>query len=125
MNYETTKILICDDSNFARRNLKQILLSLGINTIIEAANGKEVIEKYSENMPDIVFMDIAMPKLSGVETLKAIFKINSKAKVVMLSSFGTQENLKEAIDVGAFDFIQKPVTEEKLVKLFHDLQNRS
>ena len=63
-------------------------------------------------------MDIVMPKLTGVEALKAILAVNPEAKVVMLSSVGTQENLKEAIDAGACNFIQKPVTDVKLRKFF-------
>lgn len=125
MNYETIKVLICDDSVFARKALKQTLLSFGINIIIEATDGKDAVDKYIENKPDIVFMDIVMPKLTGTETLKAILAVECKAKVVMLYSFGTQENLKEAINIGACDFIQKPITDNKLRKFFKSFEKNT
>ena len=125
MNYEAIKVLICDDSVFARKRLKQILLSFGINIIIEATDGKDAVDKYIENKPDIVFMDIVMPKLTGTEALKAILVEESKAKVVMLSSIGTQENLIEAIQFGACDFIQKPITDDKLRKFFKSFEKNT
>lgn len=125
MNYETIKVLICDDSVFARTGLKQALLSFGINIIIEASDGKEAVDKYVENKPDIVFMDTVMPEITGTEALKAILAVDCKAKVVMLSSFGTQENLKEAINIGACDFIQKPITDDKLREFFKSFEKNT
>ena len=118
MSIETLKVLICDDSGLVCKNFNQMLGSLGVSTVIEAADGEDAVDKYAENKPDLVFMDIVMPKLTGVEALKAILAMDSNAKVVMLSSVGTQENLKEAINAGACNFIQKPVTDVKLREFF-------
>ena len=90
---------------------------MGITQIFEAADGEQAIAAYKEHLPDITLMDIVMPKVDGVAALKAILEVNPKAKVVMASSVGTQENLKEAIKAGAFDFLQKPISEEQIKTL--------
>ena len=66
-------------------------------------------------------MDIVMPKKTGVEALKEIKNINPKAKVVMASSVGTQANLKEAIEAGVYDFLQKPITDSDIEKILSRL----
>ena len=117
MSVETMKVLICDDSLLARKKTKTVLNQLGITQIFEAADGEQAIAAYKEHLPDITLMDIVMPKVDGVAALKAILEVNPKAKVVMASSVGTQENLKEAIKAGAFDFLQKPISEEQIKTL--------
>ena len=117
MSVESLKVLICDDSAFARLKMSRVLQKCGVSEILEAADGEQAVEMYKEHEPDLVLMDIVMPRLSGVEALKGILAENSKARVVMASSVGTQENLKEAIDVGAFDFLQKPISDSQLEML--------
>lgn len=116
------KVLICDDSVLVRKQMKNILSGQGINSIEEAVDGEQAVVKYAECMPDLVFMDIVMPKKTGVEALKDIKSLNPDAKVVMASSIGTQSNLKEAIENGAYDFIQKPVSEEIIVKILEKIK---
>lgn len=102
------KILICDDSITIRKKLQGAIdLSLD-TTFFEAKNGQEAVEQYQLNQPDIVFMDIIMPEMDGIDALKAIMQIDGDAKVIMLSSVGTKANLKTALENGASDFIQKP-----------------
>lgn len=117
MSVETMKVLICDDSILARKKTKTVLNQLGVTQIFEAGDGEQAIAAYKEHLPDITLMDIVMPKVDGVAALKAILEANPKAKVVMASSVGTQENLKEAIKAGAFDFLQKPISEEQIKTL--------
>ena len=108
------KVLICDDSILARKKTKTALTQLGVTQIFEAADGEQAVAAFKEHRPDITLMDIVMPKIDGVSALKAILSEDPKAKVVMASSVGTQENLKEAIKAGAFDFLQKPISEEQI-----------
>lgn len=117
------KVLICDDSVLVRKQMKNILSGQGITNIEEAADGEQAVIKYAEYMPDLVFMDIVMPKKTGVDALKDIKSLNPDAKVVMASSIGTQGNLKEAIENGAYDFIQKPVSEEIIVKILEKVKD--
>ncbi|SEV90189.1 response regulator [[Clostridium] fimetarium] len=114
MDFNGVKVLICDDSVFARRKLKDYLNSIGFQNVLEATDGEAAVEQYKENKPDIVFMDIVMPKKDGVEAVGDIIKINPDAKIIMTSSVGTQDYLKESIKAGACDFVQKPLENDKI-----------
>ncbi len=111
------KVLICDDSMMVRKLMKRLLGEYGITDIYEASNGQEAVEKFVDVSPDITFMDIVMPVMTGVEALKLIKASAPDAKIVMATSVGTEGNLSEAIKYGATDFLQKPVEEEQLTKL--------
>lgn len=110
------KILIVDDAIFMRVYLKTILEKNGFEVIGEAANGLEAIEKYDSLKPDIVTMDVTMPEMNGLEAVKSIKKIDSNAKILMISAMGKESLLREAIINGAKGFIVKPFKEEYLIK---------
>lgn len=116
MKVSDLKILISDDSILVRKKLKDFLKSLGISEIYEAVNGQEAVDSYKANKPDLVFMDIIMPVKTGIEALKEILEFDDCAKIVMASSVGTQEHLKDAIEAGAYDFMQKPIDNEQILK---------
>lgn len=111
------KVMVCDDSMFVRKKMKDAVAAAGVTEIIEAADGQQAIDKYKAEKPDLVFMDIIMPVKSGVEALTEIKSFDSSAKIVMASSVGTQENLKEAILAGAYDFLQKPIANDDVAKI--------
>lgn len=111
------KVLICDDSMLIRKKMHTLLEKYGVKHIYEAGDGEISVATYKLAKPHITFMDIVMPKMTGVEALSAIKKENPDAIVIMASSVGTQANLKEAIEAGAYDFIQKPVDDEQFVKM--------
>lgn len=115
MDFKGVKILICDDSVFARKKLKDFLESIGIQDVYEAADGISSVEQYEISRPDVVFMDIVMPNKDGVDAVADIIEIDPKAIIVMTSSVGTQEYVKNAIKAGACDFIQKPIENDKIV----------
>lgn len=121
MDFKDIKVLICDDSMFARKKLGMLLSSLGITTIYEAADGEEAVAKFKDNKPDIAFMDIVMPKLTGIEALQKIMEFDKNAKVVMASSVGTQSHLKQAIMLGAYDFVQKPIDDAQVEKTIRNI----
>ena len=114
MDFNGVKVLICDDSVFARRKLRDYLNSIGFQNVLEATDGEAAVEQYEKNRPDIVFMDIVMPKKDGVEAVGDIIKINPDAKIIMTSSVGTQDYLKDSIKAGACDFVQKPLENDKI-----------
>ncbi len=111
------KVLICDDSVLIRKKLRATLEKCRCKEIFEAENGNVAIELTKEHQPDLIFMDIVMPDKDGIEALKEIMEINSEAKVVMASSVGTNDNLKKALEAGAYDFIQKPITLEAVATI--------
>lgn len=110
-------VLICDDSALIRKKLKKILEVCKCNSIEEAEDGHAAIQKAKEMKPDLIFMDIVMPGKDGIEALEENMKENPTMKVIMASSAGTQSHLKQALDLGAYDFIQKPITLEAITAI--------
>lgn len=109
-------ILICDDAAFMRMMIKDILTKNGYNVVGEAENGAKGIEKYNELHPDLVLMDITMPEMDGIESLKAIRAKDPNACVIMCSAMGQQAMVIEAIQSGAKDFIVKPFQAERVLE---------
>ncbi|MBO5302667.1 MAG: response regulator [Lachnospiraceae bacterium] len=114
MKLEDAKILIGDDSILARKQLKDIISALGGNNFLEASNGQEAINLYKENSPEIVFLDIVMPVKDGNSAISEIMQLNPEADIVVVSSVGTQMQLKQAIQLGAKDFVQKPLNSKQI-----------
>ncbi len=83
-----------------------MLIELTACEIIEASNGEEAIALYASHKPDLVFMDIIMPVKDGLEAVAEIMNESASARIVMLTSVGTKENLLKALKLGACDFIQ-------------------
>ncbi len=115
------KVLIVDDAAFVRMSLRKSLEENGFEIAGEAENGAIGVEKYKELNPDIVILDITMPKMTGIEALKAIKDYDSMAKIVMITALGHEEIVKEAIVSGASSFIIKPFKEEHLVQAFNQI----
>ncbi|MDE6312196.1 MAG: response regulator [Lachnospiraceae bacterium] len=120
MTLKNIKILICDDSILARKKLKDFLALLGCTQVIEASDGQAAIDKYKNENPDIVFLDIVMPLKDGISAVKEIIAYDPAAYICMTSSVGTQENLKEALKSGASDFIQKPLNNDMIIKVIEN-----
>lgn len=102
------RVLICDDSQFMRTNIKRLFLRLGVEECYEATNGEEAIEQYEQHKPDLVTMDITMPKLNGDEALKIIRKNDKNAKIIMITAVGHEAKVKECIFRGSINYIVKP-----------------
>jgi two-component system chemotaxis response regulator CheY len=117
MALEKFTVLICDDSLLIRKKLKEALEELNFQAIYEAQNGISAVEQVEKYKPNLVFLDIVMPEKDGIETLKEIKEISPETKVIMVSSVGTSSKLKEALQLGAYDFIQKPIQFETLTNI--------
>ncbi|WP_338595234.1 response regulator [Clostridium baratii] len=109
-------ILIVDDAAFMRMMIKDILEKNGFNVIGEASNGLEAIELYKKEKPDIVTMDITMPKVYGIEAVKLIKEYDNEAKIIMCSAMGQQAMVMDAIRAGAKDFIVKPFQADRVIE---------
>jgi len=110
------RILIVDDTLFMRTLLKNILFSGGHTIVGEAADGEEGIAKYKELKPDLVTMDVVMPKMNGIESLKGIRQFDPNAKVVMCTAVGQEQMVKLAIKTGARGYIVKPFQAPKVLE---------
>lgn len=109
-----SKILLVDDAVFMRMMLKKIIEPTG-NEVIEAVDGADGVSKYKEHKPNLVFLDIVMPNVDGIECLKQIMEFDKSASVVMCSSIGQQSIVNDAIGIGARDFIVKPFDGAKVL----------
>ena len=110
------KILIVDDAAFMRMMIKDILTKNGYEIAAEAENGQKAVEKYAETKPDLVLMDITMPEMDGIQSLKKIKELDPAANVIMCSAMGQQAMVIEAIQSGAKDFIVKPFQAERVLE---------
>src|SRR5215467_13225585 len=113
--------LIVDDSAFARFHLRRLIDSFENVLASEAANGNEAITEYRRLKPDFVLMDIIMPWLEGVETVRRICESDQTARVIMNSSISHREKVEEALAAGAKYFIPKPVTTDDLRKAIEEV----
>ncbi len=104
-----SKILIVDDASFMRSVLKDIIKSNGLaSEIFEAGDGIEAVKSFLKIKPDLVTMDVNMPKADGIQALRAILKIDPTAKVIMISSVEEKHIVQDAIKLGARDYVVKP-----------------
>ncbi|MBI9013521.1 MAG: response regulator [Clostridiales bacterium] len=115
------KILIVDDAMFMRSTLKMMLRKENYEVVGEAQNGLEAIEKFKTLKPDIVTLDIHMPEMGGIDTLEMIMKLDSNAKVVMISAAGDQKHVLDALKLGATNFIIKPFSEDKVFQVMNKI----
>ena len=106
------KVLICDDSILARKQLKDIVSSLGNPTFIEATDGQDAIDKYKENNPDVVFLDIVMPMVNGIQAARELRWNQPDAEIIFATS--EESFALESFDVNPVNYILKPINAEKL-----------
>ncbi len=111
------RVMVVDDALFMRNMLKDIFVRAGYDVIAEAENGEMALQLYQETKPDLVTMDIVMPKKSGIEALQDIIAEDPEACVVMVSALGQDSLVLDAVESGAKDFIVKPFKEDKVLEI--------
>ena len=113
------KILIVDDSKTSRKILRSILEENGHEIIAEAVNGEDGLEKFKAVHPDLITMDITMPVMDGIESLKRIREYDITAKVIMVTAAGQKTMMLEAIKFGATEFLTKPYEAAQIIDVIH------
>ena len=115
-----SSVLVVDDSAFMRNLLKQ-LLEDDHDVVGEAENGVEAVEKYRELDPDVVTMDVVMPIRNGIEATGEIKESDPDAAVIMCTSVGQEEKMREAVEVGADGYITKPFQKPNVLQAIADV----
>jgi two-component system chemotaxis response regulator CheY len=110
------RILVADDASFMRQMIREIVEAEGHEVVGEASDGIEAIEQFKMHHPDLVTMDIVMPRRSGIDAVKGILELEAKARVVMCSALGQETLVNEALQAGALDFIVKPFKPDAVIK---------
>lgn len=109
-----TKVLVVDDAAFMRHMIKGILTDIGCEVVDEAVDGEDACAKYEATKPDLVTMDLIMPKKGGLDALKDIRAGDPNAKVIVISAIDQRQPLMEALKHGAVDYVVKPFEKERV-----------
>ena len=115
------RLLIADDSAFARAVLAKHLEGSEFQVVAQAANGKEAADSYRKAPTDAVVLDVIMPDQDGVTTVRQIMEIDPHARIMMVSSLGTQSVLEECLQAGARCFLSKPYERDALLEALRNL----
>jgi CheY-like chemotaxis protein len=113
------KILICEDEKDVIELLNNLLIKAGFEVYI-AIDGKETIDKTKKIKPDLLLLDIRMPKINGLEAAKLIRDFNREVKIVFLTGFQSQELLKEAAKYDISDYIVKNMSTKEILKVIQE-----
>ncbi|MEI6745520.1 MAG: response regulator [Methylococcaceae bacterium] len=121
---ETLNVMVVDDSPIIVRKLTALLNTLGYNVIKTAEDGAEAVEDYKQYKPDIVTMDVTMPKMDGIEATQAIISEFPDAKIVMVTSHGQETMVLNALKAGAKGYVLKPFHQQKVYETIQKVCNR-
>lgn len=110
------KIMLVDDAVFMRMMLKEILNNAGFAHVIEAKTSGEAINMLKVEKPEVVFLDVTMPDIDGIEALTKMKAYNPYTKIIMCSSMGQEDVVRECFEKGADDFIMKPFKPERIIE---------
>jgi two-component system, chemotaxis family, chemotaxis protein CheY len=114
-------VMIVDDSDSIRLILKDILLIGKHSLVSELSSGINVLEEYTKTNPDVVLLDMAMPKKDGISVLKEIIEFKPSAKVIMISASDSQETVKECMKIGASAYILKPFDFQNIIDIINNV----
>ncbi len=114
------KILIVDDAPYVLKALSDSLSAHG-HEVYGAVNGEEALTKYTELNPDIVLMDVLMPKLDGVSATRSLIERDPEAKIIIVTAMGKRGLEKECIEAGASGFIMKPFKIKDLLNMINSV----
>jgi two-component system chemotaxis response regulator CheY len=122
-NHDKLRILIVDDSEFNRKSMSEILTTEGFNIVGVAASAEEAIQTAHTTKANLIFIDVVMPNISGLELTKHFQeKTSSERFLIMMSSLNIESIVIESISKGAIDFLQKPFERDDLIKAVEKIE---
>ncbi|MCM0605344.1 MAG: response regulator [Xanthomonadaceae bacterium] len=110
------RIVVVDDVPYVRKILVNILRAALYDVVGEGQNGKEAVELFRKLKPDLITMDVVMPEMSGIEAARAISKIDTEAKIIMISAMSQENLIMDSINAGARDYVLKPFKTADILK---------
>ena len=112
-------IHIIDDDDLVASTLERLVTKKGHRALV-SRTAEEALRKATDTVPDLILLDLSLPDLDGIEVLKRLHKLNVSSPIVMVSGFGTVETAVEALKLGAYDFLTKPLN---LTKVHTTIEN--
>ena len=112
--------LLCDDSRALRMLAARQLDDCGFDVVGEADNGEDAVAQFLKLQPDVVLLDLVMPKRDGKQALRDILAHDNQARVVILSSLGAQADIEECLRLGARSYLQKPIDPDVMARVLHE-----
>lgn len=109
------KLMIVDDSNIIRNRIERSLASMNIDVVATASNGVEALELFKRYQPDLITMDLTMPKMEGLECIQTIRSLNTETSILVVSALSDRQTGLKALKYGARGFICKPFTDDQLI----------
>lgn len=113
------KILIVDDSPVARKMIRRCIPE-GLE-VYEASNGKEGVDKFKEVRPDVTFMDLTMPVMTGYQAIRDIISFDSNAIIVVITADVQMKSIKRVLDLGAYSVLKKPVKKDQIEQVLYQI----
>lgn len=111
-----SRVLVADDARFMRELIREIIEPEGFEVVGEATDGQEAVDTFQKVQPDLVTMDVVMPKRSGIDAVKEILGLDPSARIVMVSALGQEALVSEALEAGARDYIVKPFKPDNVLE---------
>jgi two-component system, chemotaxis family, chemotaxis protein CheY len=112
---DVARVLIADDSPFMKQKLKQLVEESGYEFAGEAATAEETLSLIADTKPELIIMDITMPDMNGIDSIRTIKELKPDTKIIICSAIGQQEVIVSAIQAGANDFIVKPFFDGRVI----------
>ena len=115
------KLMIVDDSNIIRSKITRTLSQHHMEVVATASNGEEAITQFARTTPDVVTMDLTMPRMDGLECIRALRKLNSRVHILVVSALADKATAIQALKEGAQGFLCKPFSESDLTEAMDEL----
>jgi two-component system chemotaxis response regulator CheY len=115
------KILLVDDESHIRKFVSLILKQIGDPVIREAVNGEEALSAYQAEKADLVLLDVNMPRMDGMETLRKLKEMDPDCVVIMLTSLANRESVERALELGAANYLRKDTPKDEIAKALTEI----
>ena len=115
-----TTILSIEDSDFERKVIEEMMEDKSYD-LLQAKNGQEGVDKYKEEDPDLVLLDLRLPDIDGLDVFEELKEYDSSVKAVIVSIVREDETIEEAKDLGAKEYVEKPIDEDELMETIEEV----